>query len=67
MSGVDITPGQLALMLGGVALLAFVCGMPAGAAWWRHLTDGVRLADRTEHDLRRMTEQAQHRKGQANG
>lgn len=59
--------GQLAVMLGAVAVLAFICGMPAGALWWHHLTDGARLADQTEHDLRRMTEQAQHRKGQANG
>jgi hypothetical protein len=56
--------GQLAAMLGAVALLAFICGMPAGAVWWRHLTDGARFADQTEHDVRRFTEWTQREKGQ---
>jgi len=66
MTDMELDQRQLVTLVLGALLLGVVLGMPLGIIWWRRLTDGARLADRTEHDLRCATEWVQRQEGQGN-
>jgi len=63
MTDMELDQRQLVTLVLGALVLGVVLGMPLGILWWRHLTDGARLADKTEHDLRRATEWVQRQEG----
>jgi hypothetical protein len=53
---------ELWALIIGLVTFGAVVGAPLGVALFAHLTSGRALAERTEHDLRVMTERALKRK-----
>lgn len=53
---------ELCALVVGLLTFGAVAGMPLGVAFCDHLLSGRHLAARTEHDLRKLTDQALKRK-----